>query len=574
VERIRIDRPNPQKPFVDYPSITFQPDDGVTISAGGCVQSGGHGATWHRYVNPSGGDSDKLYHGLITIPFATGSLERIQKYQNQQVHVAPNAPTGNLHLQLGFEDDDYSDNGYYDPDDGPNDQCKAGDGGPAWVELTIVHKVGGSVGNPGGGHDWDVVTTQFDDNGIPLNPDWWSNVNKHQFPSPDTCRWPWNDASSMPDCVSQAQITNTDEHYTCEARYVLSDHGLGGHANWMAATFTGTANWDQHSNAYLDDDDYSLNVNTDGRAAATQGLTTGVHVEFDSDETVEPLSEEFNLPQWQAFQNAVDQGDPHSFLDGKEVVVTGLMGVDFVHTPATESHPAWAFAWHANNDFEDDTWAFFVRNWGNEGYCSGDQHYVSYVGNQYTFRFKWPAGATSGVARSGTTFLANTTAGAATVSFLPNEAVLLTFHDLPQPDAQGLIAGELHIKWSGTPLRRFPLPGQISSVPQRGRLSRIPAAAAEDAESFIADEVSHLTPAQRAQYFANAPKKARPAPKQVFSMRWQTGPPPAKLGMNVHPQLRTAPDRVSAAYKDAQIEALRKAGGRIPTVQPHTRPAR
>src|SRR6185436_20563730 len=110
-EQIRIDQPDPTKRSVDYPQITFQPDDGVTITAGGCVQSGGSGSTWHRYVNPSGGDADKLYHGLITIPFATGTLERIEKYQGQQVHVAPNASPGNLHLQLGFEDDNYSDNG-------------------------------------------------------------------------------------------------------------------------------------------------------------------------------------------------------------------------------------------------------------------------------------------------------------------------------------------------------------------------------------------------------------------------------------------------------------------------------
>src|SRR4030088_328501 len=68
---IRIDRPNPKQPSTAYPSVTFQPGDTVTLHAGGCVQSGGHGNTWHRYVNPSGGDADHLYHGLITIPFAT-----------------------------------------------------------------------------------------------------------------------------------------------------------------------------------------------------------------------------------------------------------------------------------------------------------------------------------------------------------------------------------------------------------------------------------------------------------------------------------------------------------------------
>lgn len=290
VEQIRIDRPNPTKRSVDYPQITFQPDDGVTISAGGCVQSGGHGSTWHRYVDPSGGDSDKLYHGLITIPFATGSLERIQKYQNRQVHVAPTAPPGNLHLQLGFEDDDYSDNGYGSHDDGPNDQCKGATGGPAWVVLTVAHKNGSGAGTSGT-RDWDLNLTTFDDNGIPLNPDW-----HHHFPSPDTCRWPWNDPSNQPDCVSTGQITNKDEHYTCELRYHWSDHGLGGHANWTPATYTGSVTWDLHSNSVYDDDDYAVNIQTPGAAIATAGRNDGVHVEFDSEDTVDVLTDDFKLP--------------------------------------------------------------------------------------------------------------------------------------------------------------------------------------------------------------------------------------------------------------------------------------
>jgi hypothetical protein len=40
-------------------------------------------------------------------------------------------------LALGYEDDDYGDNGYYDHDNGNDDQCK--DIGPAWVIMTIEH---------------------------------------------------------------------------------------------------------------------------------------------------------------------------------------------------------------------------------------------------------------------------------------------------------------------------------------------------------------------------------------------------------------------------------------------------
>src|SRR5689334_14130347 len=49
-------------------NIRFQAGDVVTVQAGGCVQTGGSGSTWKRYVDPSGPNSDRLYHGLIYIP--------------------------------------------------------------------------------------------------------------------------------------------------------------------------------------------------------------------------------------------------------------------------------------------------------------------------------------------------------------------------------------------------------------------------------------------------------------------------------------------------------------------------
>src|SRR5947207_2818943 len=50
-----------------YP-VTFRPGDLVTIAAGGCVQTGGWGSTWKRYVDPKGPKADRLYHGTIWIP--------------------------------------------------------------------------------------------------------------------------------------------------------------------------------------------------------------------------------------------------------------------------------------------------------------------------------------------------------------------------------------------------------------------------------------------------------------------------------------------------------------------------
>src|SRR5438105_9059582 len=66
--RCRIDEPNVTQRLTPYIDIAFQIGDSVTIDAGGCVQTGGIGPTWKRYVNPQGPNSDQLYHGLILIP--------------------------------------------------------------------------------------------------------------------------------------------------------------------------------------------------------------------------------------------------------------------------------------------------------------------------------------------------------------------------------------------------------------------------------------------------------------------------------------------------------------------------
>src|SRR4051812_12471551 len=51
-----------------YDQILIAPGDILLVSAGGCVQTGGHGKTWKRYVNPQGPNSDRFYHGLIQLP--------------------------------------------------------------------------------------------------------------------------------------------------------------------------------------------------------------------------------------------------------------------------------------------------------------------------------------------------------------------------------------------------------------------------------------------------------------------------------------------------------------------------
>jgi hypothetical protein len=67
-EQVDITRPVVTQGSFDYKSIIFTSGDQITIDAGGCVQTGGRGKTWKRYVNPSGPNSDRLYFGSMEIP--------------------------------------------------------------------------------------------------------------------------------------------------------------------------------------------------------------------------------------------------------------------------------------------------------------------------------------------------------------------------------------------------------------------------------------------------------------------------------------------------------------------------
>jgi len=123
-----VEEPVVTKPATEY-DIQFNAGDRVTVNAGGCVQTGGHGATWKRYVDPQ--SSNGLYHGTISLPGVTNGLTEL-RFMVGQTFTLPFSGD----LVLGYEDDGYSDNGYYSHDDGTNNQCKGV--GNAFVSLTIT----------------------------------------------------------------------------------------------------------------------------------------------------------------------------------------------------------------------------------------------------------------------------------------------------------------------------------------------------------------------------------------------------------------------------------------------------
>jgi hypothetical protein len=256
-----------------------------------------------------------------------------------------------------------------------------------------------------------------------------------------------------------------------------------------------------------------------------------------------------------------------------DMIVTGLIGVDFAHTPGGESHPAWSAAIHANEDPADDTWAFFVRNWGNEGYCSESQHYINYLDNIYMMRIPWPAGAKSGFANGNT--ISKTDANITMddpVFDAATRTVIITFRNLPDPSSHRLIGGELHFTWQGAALQ--PRPRILSS-------RRPPANPPEKAEMLKNSLVTRMNAAQRKIYIANAPKRPEHPRRPVTIVTIHTGAAaavstsPATPAILIrrppagrHPTITTVRDPALVQWRNAEIEAIRKAyGGTIPVQQ-------
>jgi hypothetical protein len=155
----RIFRPVITQAEKNYTKIKFEAGDAITLEAGGCDQTGGHGKTWKRYVDPQGDNADRLYHGLIRIPGVTDKLKAsptgpkglVRLLDMGMKNLGPGLFRGQFvvgdlskvvekdrYLRLGFEDDNYGDNGYWGRDDGTGDQCQ--NLGTSYVVITISHR--------------------------------------------------------------------------------------------------------------------------------------------------------------------------------------------------------------------------------------------------------------------------------------------------------------------------------------------------------------------------------------------------------------------------------------------------
>jgi hypothetical protein len=408
-EVVRINRPVVTQRETNYPTVVFLPGDKVSVTAGGCVQTGGRGSTWKRYVNPSGDDSDRLYHGRIEIPTATAGLETIQSIIARSPVTVSTPPAGTiasqLFLRLGYDDGDghYGDNGYYSHDNGTQNQCL--NVGDAWIQLTITH-ASQNTPPPQAKAPMDLWWSAVDDNLLPLNPVWGMQVNADGTPNgrvPDAgqlCNNFHDENDNLqlgnPACTTQRPTVDEPNGWddpvfwaVCQSPPWSMPGTVHGHINWGLATYTGQLFFTDHSIPVPisdGDDDYDMTLRRPDQTSATAGndpfsaqdSRRSLGLEFDSDETID----HFKSGWWNDFHTAVDSAVIDTFtaakgmIDNANAIVIGVIGIDNKHGTHAELHPVLGLMARVPNrsTATSDFWVFFARSRGDEGGCSQDLH--------------------------------------------------------------------------------------------------------------------------------------------------------------------------------------------------------
>jgi hypothetical protein len=235
----------------------------------------------------------------------------------------------------------------------------------------------------------DLNWSATDANGFPRNP-WWVGQDSSPAAIDPECAcggFPVNTGVPFgdPKCTdtSSSDLPRGFHKLTCKLEW-LNDFRNGvtrGHINWFPVVLTGYAWYANHSGA---DDDVNFELAPDTKAPngavpgqtkwnATAGelnRTDTLHIEMKKSETLDHLGQDW----WKKLNAAADSDEGRTMVEGARAVAIGLFGIDAEHKGHAEAHPAYALALRTaclpSSSAVTETWAVFVRNYGNEGWCS------------------------------------------------------------------------------------------------------------------------------------------------------------------------------------------------------------
>jgi len=266
-------------------------------------------------------------------------------------------------------------------------------------------------------------------------------------------------------------------------------------------TLEGRSNWGDHGGPFPNgDDDYTFGFHSPSDDPLSVNGRHGLHVEFDSDETID----NFKSEAWNDLHNSVNAADaakallsgcagrqctqgtidqlnaavkaPAQFFDGDTSVLTGMFGLDGEHDLKAELHPLFAFASQLNSHSDplDEVWLMFARNRGDEGFCSG-RLWESGL-EDHIVHLRWRPGAT-GVEVNWSKTQFEGTPGTSGPDFMvvppgsqDEPGVYAIFHLGPAENGP-FIDGSVHLIWSGLP----PPTGHGNVIATTGQFKNVPA---------------------------------------------------------------------------------------------------
>jgi hypothetical protein len=450
-------------------------------------------------------------------------------------------------LRLGYDDDEYDDNGYYSHDDGTENQCS--NVGNAWLELRITHQSQDTPPAPQQARaPMDLWWGAVDDNLLPLNPYWGMQINADGSPNgrvPDSaklCNNFHDEGDNLqlgnPSCTTQRPTVDEPNGWNDPAFWAVCQSSGGvagavhGHINWGLATYTGQLFFEDHSVPFpmdTGDDDYDMTLQRPDQASATVGNSPfsmqdehrSLGLEFDSDETID----HFDTPWWSSFHSAVDSDSSwaaaRGMIDNANAIVTGVVGIDNKHGAHAELHPVLGLMARVPNRSTpgSDFWVFFARTQGDEGGCSQDLHeFVSTT----SMEFLLPIRAAQNPAIAEANVKTNLDGGSWTATSFP-DGLLVKINFPPAVNLEPAIVtpmvwGELTIS-HGSSLER-PLESRTNSKVSTGRVNTMTAAKGTAANRGAIISV-HPIPVQMAgadhdNYLGPIKAKLTPAEWQKF----------------------------------------------------------
>jgi len=301
-------------------------------------------------------------------------------------------------------------------------------------------------------------------------------------------------------------------------------------------------------------------------------------MEFDSDETID----KFDTSWWKTFHSAVDNSDigrstpAGDLINYHDAVAFGQFGLDCAHGCGSELHPVMFLAIRLEKphilNYNSDSWAIFVRNSGDEGYCSTglehvdlpvlsfilpppDQSVTSVSVTKSEFRTLKESKQGDEVTSPGVKFICHGGQAGAQIWF-----------GVPRWQIGNFADGVLTLSWGhqksvhppcGSAPNRSPSPSGVI------RQHAPPSVGGEYPETRIEALLAAMTPRQRQIYNRFRPHITNTSATVVPAQAAPLPPEPAARG--VTPPVRPAQDPGLAAYNRALIQALLKAyGGRLP----------